>query len=60
MENKNFYCYSNKMRHFIQSFDIPFTNVGMNKNTNAKYWIFVKSSRLDKVIKLYNLTKHLI
>lgn len=58
--DKNFYCYSNKMRHFIQAFGIPFTSIGTNKNTNMRYWIFVKSARLDKVIQLYNSVKHLI
>lgn len=58
--DKNFYCYSNKMRHFIQAFGIPFTSIGINKNTNMRYWIFVKSVRLDKVIQLYNSVKHLI
>lgn len=58
--DKNFYCYSNKMRHFIQSFGIPFTSIGINKNTNTRYWVFVKSERMDKVIQLYNSVKHLI
>ena len=48
------------MRHFIQAFGIPFTSIGTNKNTNMRYWIFVKSARLDKVIQLYNSVKHLV
>ena len=57
---KNFYCYSNRMRHFIQSFGIPYISVGKNTNTNTIYWVFIKSERLDKVIQLYNCIKYLI
>lgn len=60
MENQNFYCYSNKMRHFIQAFGIPFATIGTNPNTKVRYWVFDKSERLDKVIKLYNFVKHLV
>jgi hypothetical protein len=58
--NNNFFCYSNKMRHFIQSFGIYYISYGMNQNTNTRYWIFEKSERLDKIIQLYNSVKHLV
>lgn len=58
MVNDKFYCYSNRMRHFIQSFNYSFETIGVNKTTNAKYWIFQKSERLDKIIHLYNEVKH--
>ena len=58
MGSKNFYCYSSRMRHFIQAFNIPFVTTGINKNTKTRYWVFVKSSKLDEVIRLYNLVKY--
>lgn len=59
MINK-FYCYSNRMRHFIQSFGVPYVSVETNRNTNKKYWIFSKSEKLDKIIQLYNSVKHFV
>lgn len=52
-----FYCYSKRLSHFLRSF-IPYENVGINKNTNAKYYTFIKSDRLDTLIKHYNSIKH--
>ena len=59
MEN-NFYCYSKRMSLFIRSFGISYLSVGINENTKAKYFVFEKSERLDKVINLYNEVKHSI
>lgn len=58
--NKYFYCYSSKLAHFIRAFDIKYIDVGVNKNTNTKYYLFEKSERLDKVVSLYNEVKHRI
>lgn len=56
--NKYFYCYSNKLSHFIRAFGIKYLEVGLNKNTNTKYYMFEKSDRLDSIISLYNEVKH--
>ena len=58
MENDKFYCYSTRLSYFIRSFNIKYLYVGINKNTKAKYYIFKKSERLDKIIELYNNVKH--
>ena len=58
--NKYFYCYSNKLSYFIRTFGIKYLDIGINPNTNTKYYMFEKSDRLDKVIKLYNKIKHSI
>lgn len=55
-----FYCYSNRLFHFIKSFDVDYISIGTNKNTQKKYYIFEKSKRLDKIISLYNEVKHSI
>lgn len=52
-----FYCYSNRMAHFIRSFDVRYIDVGINKNTNTKYYVFNKSDKLDKIISLYKEVK---
>lgn len=55
-----FYCYSKRMAHFIKAFDIKYINIGINKRTNVKYYVFTKSEKLDKIIELYNKVKHSI
>lgn len=55
-----FYCYSNRLSHFIRAFGIHYIEIGLNKNTNTKYYVFEKSERLDNVISLYNDVKHSI
>lgn len=58
MENKDlFYCYSKKLSHFLRAF-ISYENIGINKNTNTKYYTFLKGDRLDNLIKHYNEIKH--
>ncbi len=58
--NNKFYCYSSKMSHFIRAFDIKYLEVGFNAKSGARYHVFEKSKRLDKVISLYNSVKHTI
>lgn len=58
--NNYFYCYSSRMAHFIRAFDIKYIDIGVNRNSNTKYYIFDKSEKLDKVIELYNKVKHLV
>ena len=48
------------MAYFIRAFDIKYIDIGINKNSNTKYYIFNKSEKLDKVIDLYNKVKHLV
>ena len=55
-----FYCYSDRLFHFVKAFDINYISIGLNKNTNKKYYVFQKSERLDKIIYLYNKVKHSI
>ena len=55
-----FYCYSMRMSYFIRSFNIKYLDVGFNAKSKAKYYVFEKSEKLDKVIQLYNKVKHSI
>lgn len=57
-ENINFYCYSNRLSYFLMSLKFRYVSVGVNKNTNKKYWVFEKSQKLDDAISLYNSVKH--
>ena len=57
-ENINFYCYSNRLSYFLMSLKFRYVSVGVNKNTNKKYWVFEKSEKLDDATSLYNSVKH--
>lgn len=58
MENAIFYCYSDRLHYFLMSLKFKYLSVGVNKNTNKKYWVFEKSEMLDNAILLYNSVKH--
>lgn len=53
-----YYCYSNKLHHFLLGLGERYISVSVNKNTNAKYWTFNKSKQLDEKIELYNSLKY--
>lgn len=58
--SRYYYCYSNRLFHFLKAFDINYKNIGINPNTNTKFYVFDKSDKLDKAIVLYNKIKHSI
>ena len=60
MGENNFYCYSKRLFYFIKAFNIDYLYIGVNKNSNTRYYVFEKSDRLDRVIDLYNKLKYSI
>lgn len=60
MKNDIFYCYSKRLFYFLMSFNERYVSHGVNKNTEAEYYTFNKSPRLDEIIVLYNEVKHKI
>ena len=57
-DNKNFYCYSLRMFHFISAFGEKCYGSKIHSLSGKRYWIFKKSDRLDKIIETYNSIKH--
>lgn len=53
-----YYCYSKRLCLFLRSMNESFLDVGTNKKSNTKYWIFIKSKRLDDLIIIWNEIKH--
>lgn len=53
-----YYCYSKRLQLFLRSMNESYITVGINKNTNTKYWTFNKSGRLDMLISLFNEIKY--
>lgn len=58
--NDIFYCYSDKLSHFIRAFGIKYIEVGFNAKSGKKYYSFEKSQKLDEIIVLYKKVKHSI
>ena len=58
MLRKNFFCYSKRMFHFLSFMNLRYISVGINKNSNQKYWVYKKSKDLDQAIELYNSLKY--
>ena len=54
----NFYCYSLRLYHFLSAFGERCTASKINSVSGCRYWVFVKSKRVDQIIELYNKTKH--
>lgn len=59
MNSSKFYCYSTRLSYFLRSFNLKYQSIGINQNSNTKYYVFEKSEKLDQVIQLYNKVKHL-
>lgn len=60
MDNKDiYYCYSKRLSYFLRAF-ISYEDIGINNNTNTKYYTFKKGDRLDSLIKHYNEIKHIL
>lgn len=53
-----FYCYSLRLYHFLFVFNEKCITSSINPNSKKRYWVFIKSDRLDKIIRLYNDVKH--
>lgn len=60
MSNKKemFYCYSPKLRRFLDENGIKWEGKGINKNSGFPYWLFKRGSMLERLIEEYrNKTK---
>lgn len=52
--NKYFYCYSAKLRRFLNENGIRWINKGINPKNECPFWVFVRDCRFNKVITEYN------
>lgn len=60
MENNYFYCYSFRLHCFILAFGEKCLISKLNSNSHNRYWVFEKSERLDRIIKMYNEVKNTV
>lgn len=52
-----FYCYSSRLRRFINDNNIKWIDKGINKNSGFPYWRYEKDDELGKVLKKYEDAK---
>jgi len=57
-QNKNYYCYSFRLYHFLMAFDQKCIASDVHPKTHKRFWVFQKSDTLDQIIQLYVETKH--
>ncbi len=55
-----FYCYSLRLFHYISAFGERCYGSKINTQSKNRYWIFMKSDRLDRIIESYNRIKYSI
>ena len=58
MKHIFFYCYSDRLYHFLASLKFRYESIGVNGNTHKKYCVYKKSQDLDSAIELYNSIKY--
>jgi hypothetical protein len=54
MENKLFYCYSKKLKGFIESNGISYLSKGLHSKTKRPYYLYMVTPELDVVLKRWN------
>lgn len=54
MENQDlFYCYSARLRRFIRDNGDRWIDKGIHRESNKPYWVFKRSTKLDRLIEEY-------
>lgn len=54
---KLFPCYSTKLVNFLIQKGFKYQIVGLHENTKKKFWIFIRSEKLNKVLDEWSETK---
>jgi len=59
MENKFFYCYSKRLKGFIESNGIRFESKGLHPISKRPFYLYIITKELDGVLKRWNEYKKL-
>ena len=54
MDNKLFYCYSKRLKGFIESNGISFESKGIHPKSKRPYYLYIVTDNLDKVLKRWD------
>lgn len=56
--NKVYCCYSAPLlKYLTEEFDLKYDVVGLNPNSNKKFWGFVKTKKLDEALQMWGKYK---
>lgn len=53
MDEKLFYCYSHRLKKFLDLHDMKYESKGAHKVTGKPYYLYVVTDNLDKVLKMW-------
>jgi hypothetical protein len=51
MDNKLFYCYSKRLKGFIESNGIRFESKGLHPISKRPFYLYIVTDELDKILK---------
>jgi len=54
MDHKLFYCYSKRLKGFIESNGISFESKGIHPKSKRPYYLYIVTDNLDKVLKRWD------
>jgi len=57
-EENVYFCYSLRLFHYLSAFNERCITSKINSRSGKRYWTFMKSERLDRIIESYNKTKY--
>ena len=53
IQEEKYVCYSNRLRRFLDSHGVRFMDRQINNATGLPVWIFRKTKKLDRLLKMY-------
>lgn len=59
MNKEFFFCYSSELHSYIQRNNIKYVCAARHEDTYKKFWLYIKTDQLSKILKQYSLlNKH--
>ncbi len=55
-ENDVFYCYSSKLRKYLNDNNVRWFDKGVNKTSGYPYWVYEKNELLGRHLKSYKVS----
>ena len=57
MKDNLFYCYSKRLNQFLYLFGVGYVDKNYNYNTQAEYYIYERTNKLDFLLKKWEEIK---
>jgi hypothetical protein len=54
MEEKLFYCYSSRLKGFIESNGIKYESKGLHPKSKRPFYLYIVTEDLDKILKRWD------